>query len=143
MGVIENSPQDVLGTVLEESQANTRRRRRKLGLTAGSLICAPLLAASFIYAGKAEAKPMRSDCAKIIGGYAYAGVEGLETTSGISATITELAEPQVLDGHVAAWVGVGGQGLGPNYTDEWLQVGISEQYGEPSQLYYEAVLPGK
>ena len=40
------------------------------------------------------------------------------------ATVTMTTGPRVAGGHVAAWVGVGGVGLGPNGTDQWLQVGF-------------------
>jgi hypothetical protein len=53
-----------------------------------------------------------------------------------------MAAFNVLAGHVAGWVGVGGPGKGPNHSDEWLQVGFS---GFPSltgnDLYYELTLP--
>ena len=45
--------------------------------------------------------------------------------------------------HVAAWVGVGGPGLGPGGTDEWLQVGLASFDGPAGRLYYELALPGK
>ena len=45
--------------------------------------------------------------------------------------------------HVAGWVGVGGPGLGPNGSDEWLQVGLAT-FGTSSggRLYYELARPG-
>ena len=52
------------------------------------------------------------------------------------------AAPEVLSGHVAGWVGVGGPGAGPNGTDEWLQVGFSAFPGSStSSLYYEVAQP--
>jgi hypothetical protein len=63
--------------------------------------------------------------------------------AGISAAITPLVPPTVLAGHVGAWVGVGGPGLGPNGTDEWLQVGLSAFPGDWwSSAYLEVVRPG-
>ena len=52
--------------------------------------------------------------------------------------------PNVLHGHVAAWVGVGGAGLGPGSTDEWLQVGISArpERGSRALLRGRAAEPG-
>jgi len=44
---------------------------------------------------------------------------------------------------VAAWVGVGGEGLGPRGTNEWLQVGISAEPAKGLALYYELALPGR
>jgi hypothetical protein len=52
--------------------------------------------------------------------------------------------PQVLSGHVAGWVGVGGPGAGRNGTDEWIQVGFSAFPGSPfSSLYYEVAEPNQ
>lgn len=76
-------------------------------------------------------------------GYSYAGISAIQSRSGISATITALRQPHVVAGHVAAWVGVGGYGLGPNETNEWLQAGISAAPDQPASLYYELALPGK
>lgn len=45
-------------------------------------------------------------------------------------------------GHVAAWVGVGGAGLGPGGTDEWLQAGVAHDAGGFDVLYYEFKRPG-
>jgi len=78
------------------------------------------------------------------GGYSYAGVASSSHAYGIGATVTPLAGFNVLSGHVAGWVGVGGPGLGVNGSDEWLQVGFS---GFPelagNDLYFELALPGK
>ena len=78
------------------------------------------------------------------GGYSYAGVASSSNAFGIGATVTPLAGFDVRAGHVAAWVGVGGPGKGPNGTDEWLQTGFSGFPGVPgNNLYYELALPGK
>jgi hypothetical protein len=45
-------------------------------------------------------------------------------------------------GHVAAWVGVGGAGMGPGGTDEWIQAGIAHDAGGQDVLYYEYKRPG-
>jgi hypothetical protein len=78
-------------------------------------------------------------------GYSYAGLYSSSTASGIAATISMLDEPSLAGGssHVAGWVGVGGPGVGPNGTDEWLQVGLAT-FGESTEgrLYYELALPG-
>src|SRR5947208_15846247 len=74
--------------------------------------------------------------------YSYAGFAAAQPASGVSATVTALSAPQVLNGHVAAWVGVGGPGAGPNGTDEWIQVGFSAFPGSAfSSLYYEVAQP--
>jgi len=75
-------------------------------------------------------------------GYSYAGLASPSNAFGIGATVTPIGPFNILAGHVAGWVGVGGPGEGPNGTDEWLQVGFS---GFPtlsgSDIYYELTLP--
>jgi len=77
------------------------------------------------------------------GGYSYAGLGAPSNAYGISALISPLDAFDVLNGHVAGWVGVGGPGEGPNGSDEWLQVGYA---GFPSitgsDIYYEVAKPG-
>jgi hypothetical protein len=52
--------------------------------------------------------------------------------------LVSVTAPQVASGHVAAWVGVGGVGMGPRGTSEWLQVGFSSFPGSRTlSLYYE------
>lgn len=75
--------------------------------------------------------------------YSYAGISSIAARYGIGARITALRAPTVDKGHVAAWVGVGGDGLGPNGSAEWLQVGISARAGQDPALYYEVALPGQ
>jgi hypothetical protein len=97
------------------------------------------LAAACAFATPARAGAIA--CAPI--GYSYAGLLALEPAHGITARITVLSQPNVRDGHVAAWVGVGGFGAGPDNTDEWLQVGVSAFPDHGASLYYELALPGK
>ena len=77
-------------------------------------------------------------------GYSYAGIGAPTRAFGISALITPLDAFDILNGHVAGWVGVGGPGEGPNGTNEWIQIGYS---GYPSitgsDIYYEVALPGR
>jgi hypothetical protein len=73
--------------------------------------------------------------------YSYAGLVGPTAASGVGARLSATRQPTVAEGHVAAWVGVGGPGLGPNSTDEWLQVGISAVQGLGPALYYEVARP--
>jgi hypothetical protein len=75
-------------------------------------------------------------------GYGYAGFQADRRGHGVRAAVTGLADNAVADGHVAAWVGVGGPGKGPNGVDEWLQVGIASFAGSPRNLYYEVTRPG-
>lgn len=75
--------------------------------------------------------------------YTYAGVSSINARFGVSARISAVRKPNVVKGHVAAWVGVGGAGLGPGSTDEWLQVGISAKPSQDPALYYEVALPNQ
>jgi hypothetical protein len=89
----------------------------------------------------AASAPAALACAR---GYSYAGVYAPRQAPGVAATLSMLAEPSVASGHVAAWVGVGGEGLGPRGTDEWLQVGIASFAGSAEgHLYYEVTQPGR
>ena len=75
--------------------------------------------------------------------YAYAGVAGTRAAAGIGASVSTLSLPRVFEGHVAAFVGVGGPGQGPAGSDEWLQIGFSGFSGGESSIYYEVALPGR
>lgn len=59
------------------------------------------------------------------------------------ATVEMTADPRIDRGHVAAWVGVGGVGMGPHGTSQWLQVGLSATDEAPTSLYYELALPNR
>jgi hypothetical protein len=78
------------------------------------------------------------------GGYSYAGIGSATHAYGVSALITPLDAFDIINGHVAGWVGVGGPGEGPNGSNEWIQVGYA---GFPSitgsDIYYEVALPGR
>src|SRR5262245_13082062 len=63
----------------------------------------------FSLAGAASAGGAGITCAR---GYSYAGYQSSTVAYGISARITVLQPPRVSAGHVAAWIGVGGPGLG-------------------------------
>jgi len=77
-------------------------------------------------------------------GYSYAGVTSQSRVHGVGAAITALATPSVQNGHVAGWVGVGGPGLGPHGSSEWIQIGYSGFPGlTVGSLYYEIALPGR
>jgi hypothetical protein len=67
---------------------------------------------------------------------------GRDGVHGIAARIAPLRVPRVVGGHVAAWVGVGGEGLGPSGATEWLQAGVSAFPDGRVELYYEVTLPG-
>lgn len=75
--------------------------------------------------------------------YTYAGFGAARRSYGIAATVTALRTPDVRNGHVAGWIGIGGPGQGANGTDEWLQVGMSAFTDGVAELYYELALPGQ
>ena len=103
------------------------------------------VAAATLAAACAVAVPSRAGdptCGE--GTYAYAGMGNRERVSGVAATITPAAVPSVRDGHVDGWVGVGGPGLGPGRTDEWIQIGFTSVPNDPlNRIYYEIQRPGR
>jgi hypothetical protein len=75
--------------------------------------------------------------------YTYAGLRSESRAHGVRAELAMLASPLVRNGHVAAWVGVGGVGEGPNRSNAWLQVGYSAFQGSGAgSIYYEVARPG-
>jgi len=111
---------------------------------ARSLFVAAVLGTSLTAVTRLAAAPAKVDGACGSSGYAYAGLAARRPSLGISATLIPVMPPQVLSGHVAAWVGVGGVGAGPGRTNEWLQVGFSGFPGSSSlSLYYEFALPNQ
>ena len=77
-------------------------------------------------------------------GYSYAGLGAPKPAFGISAMVRSVENFDLVQGHVAGWVGVGGPGEGPGGTNEWLQVGLSGFPGVVgSDIYYEVSLPGR
>jgi hypothetical protein len=103
------------------------------------LLLPVLLAAAAAWASTPDAPAAPRSCAD---GYTYAGRLSATRAHGVRATLTALAKPEVSAGHVAAWVGVGGVGEGPNGSDSWIQVGLSAFPGSESSLYYEVTRPG-
>jgi hypothetical protein len=102
-----------------------------------TLFCA--LAISLVAATATRADVRARRC---LGDYTYAGVMGRNGVHGISARIAPLRAPDVAGGHVAAWVGIGGEGLGPGGATEWIQAGLSAFSNGRIELYYEVTLPG-
>jgi hypothetical protein len=103
------------------------------------------VAAATLAAACSLAIPQRGEAAASCAAstYSYAGVSSINARYGVSARISAARRPDVQNGHVAGWVGVGGAGLGPGSTDEWLQVGISAKPGQDPALYYEVALPNQ
>lgn len=88
-----------------------------------------------------QATPASRACGEAA--YSYAGIAGRQAAGGIVTTLELKALPEVRSGHVAAWVGVGGPGLGPGGTDAWLQVGLAATPSAGTTLYYEVASPGR
>jgi hypothetical protein len=105
--------------------------RARLAQLAGAITAALAFACS---------APAAFGCAN---GYTYAGVYAKSPAPGIATSLSMLSMPNVDGGHVAAWVGIGGAGLGPHGTDEWLQVGLASFDTPEARLYYELALPGQ
>ncbi|MGB2952751.1 MAG: hypothetical protein WBB74_05085 [Gaiellaceae bacterium] len=96
------------------------------------------LAVAFVFAAPAWGKAGSCGSSQ----YSYAGLQGVHKSHGVAATLTALAPPNVSAGHVAAWVGVGWAGGGPNGRDEWIQAGMGAEAGyKYNWLYYEIVSP--
>ena len=76
-------------------------------------------------------------------GYSYAGLQGAGAVAGVRATVKVVRRPEVHDGHVGGWIGIGGPKLGPGGTDQWLQAGYSAFPDGTLQMYWEITLPGQ
>ena len=77
-------------------------------------------------------------------GYSYVGIGTPSNAYGISARIAQVSAFDILNGHVAGWVGVGGPGQGPHGSNEWLRVGYAAFPGiTGSDVYYEVARPGQ
>ena len=100
------------------------------------------LVAVLVIAGPADdAKSAATVCES---DYSYAGVQGRQIASGVSAALTPVETPTVTDGHVGGWIGVGGADAGPGGAAEWLQVGLATfEQDRTSRLYYEVKVTGK
>ena len=71
-------------------------------------------------------------------GYSYAGMTTRVPVSSVSATIVYMERAEVEGGAIAAWVGVGGPGLGERGEDAWIQVGFNSYDAYKGVvLYYE------
>jgi hypothetical protein len=69
--------------------------------------------------------------------YSYGGVQSGTLVAGIAGTVVPVARPVVRTGHVAAWIGVGGIGVGPAASDQWLQIGVNAVAGGGTAIYEE------
>jgi hypothetical protein len=111
--------------------------RRLLPLVGGAVLLSTLVGTS------TKARAEGGVCAAPAkAGYTYAGHQAVGTGHGVRATLTQIRDPEVAAGHVAAWVGLGGPSQGPDGTDEWLQVGLATTTDEQPFLYAEVTRPG-
>jgi hypothetical protein len=98
-----------------------------------------LIAAAFQAATASAAPGHVTSCSS---GYSYDGVQSPTEGYGVAGGLT-LNRPSAVDnGHVAAWIGVGGAGMGPGGSDEWVQTGIAHEQAGGDVLYYEFKRPG-
>jgi len=114
--------------------------RPVLALVVGALVVAALVGAS------ATATAGQTACGADVagnGGYTYAGHQATYRGHGVRATITAVQGPEVVSGHVAGWVGVGGPGQGANGQDAWIQAGIGSVPGVQPFLYTEITRGGR
>ena len=75
--------------------------------------------------------------------YSYAGLQSDTQANGVSATLSVTEQPNVSDGHVGGWIGLGGTGAGPGGVAEWIQAGFAATSGaQTSQMYYEVTVAG-
>jgi hypothetical protein len=76
--------------------------------------------------------------------YSYAGLQSGTQAHGVSATLIATAQPDVTNGHVGGWIGVGGQDSGPGGKAQWVQVGLAAMTADAShRMYYEVTVAGK
>jgi hypothetical protein len=109
------------------------RRNTAVAVLSASLVALTAFAVSPSTAGEAQPCVQK--------GYSYAGVVGRGPATGVSAVLTAATKPEVRSGHVAAWIGIGGRGAGPNGADVWLQAGLVSYPQTGNRLYYELMLP--
>jgi hypothetical protein len=110
-----------------------------------ALVGRSLLLLVFTLAALSASEPAASASWKLacgIRGYTYAGAQDARVAGGIEAAVSVLTRPQVEDGQIAAWVGVGGPGQGQAGSDAWIQIGLDAFAGGASHLYYEVDQPG-
>jgi hypothetical protein len=112
------------------------RARRGSTLTAATLLCLIFAASS----QSARNGPSTGVCG--VNAYSYAGIQAASTAGGISATLAATTVPAVLNGHVGAWIGLGGTHAGPGGTAEWIQAGLAAFTSDRTETYYEVTLPG-
>jgi hypothetical protein len=109
----------------------------------GAIALIAALAAALPSAAAASPAPTHRSAARSCwAGYSYDGVQSPTRAFGVSGQITLDQRSSVSAGHVAAWIGVGGAGLGPGGSDEWVQAGIAHDAGGQDLLYYEFKRPG-
>jgi hypothetical protein len=118
----------------------------KLNALIGAALAAVAAVAAFASIGAGAADANGQACgagAKGAQGYAYAGHQATNIAHGVRATITPTTAANVVSGHVAGWVGVGGPGQGANGQTLWLQVGVASLPQTPPMVYAEITRGGQ
>jgi hypothetical protein len=115
--------------------------RVRLGLLLVLLIGATTLAALLGATTQASAGGVCVTGAR--DGYSYAGHQATHRGHGVRATLSMDREPSVRIGHVAGWIGVGGQSQGADGQDAWIQVGIASTPGNGVAVYAEILRSGR
>ena len=129
LGVSRGPP---VGDVTSPGTSTSVRTSPLITMLFGALACICAAGAIPAYAWAA------ATCSRT---YSYAGMTASSPSHGISAVLSPIATPDVRKGHVAGWVGVGGDGFGPDGSSEWIQVGLSAFPGSGSSIYYEVQQP--
>jgi hypothetical protein len=109
------------------------------------LLLLALVAASAAQAGSAGAKVQAGAAranACAAQPYQYAGLAADRKAHGVAATLAAVSTPDIMDGHVGGWIGVGGTGVGPGGAAEWLQAGFAAFGTNKTRMYYEVTVPG-
>jgi hypothetical protein len=116
---------------------------KRLAAITGALAALAAFAAFLSPAGATSSASTCGSGSHGSAGYAYAGLQSGRVSSGVRATITALRQPNVVAGHAAGWIGVGGPGAGPKGEAMWLQTGVAALPGTPLMVYAEITRPGR
>jgi hypothetical protein len=135
------SSYDLKAVGTRRAPADKPGRDEKQASRGGLPVVAAAVAAACCFCGSAAAGVRFTSSSCGHRGRSYAGVQADRVSDGVQATLASLVPPQVGDGLVAAWVGVGGVGEGKGGTNAWIQVGLAAFSDGVSSLYYEINQP--
>jgi hypothetical protein len=117
-------------------------RRIALALLTGLLSLAAVASASAAQVAQAQQAASARAGACAAHPYSYAGLAANRKAHGVAGTLAAVSAPDVADGHVGGWVGVGGTAAGPGGGAEWLQTGFASFGSNQVRMYYEVTVPG-